>query len=158
MSSADQGGLKGASANEGGAKTDDPSDSNLSDLKMRLIVCEDNEVVIKIVSKQRSMALRHVSRTHRVCLDWTFEVMQSETVSMRYVNTKFQIADMMTKAFTKKDTWNTLLELSAIGRPVEYLNVARAPKKSETCVAYSMIALCSLGETLAGISVHFVLV
>ena len=67
---------------------------------MRLIVCEDNEAVIKIILKQRSPALRHVSRTHRICLDWTYEIMQNQCVSLKYVNTKFQIADMMTKAFT----------------------------------------------------------
>ena len=79
------------------------------DYKMRLIVCEDNEAVIKIIQKQRSMAMRHVSRTHRVCLDWTFEVMQNPQVSLRYVNTSYQIADMMTKAITKKDVWIKLL-------------------------------------------------
>ena len=82
---------------------------------MRLIVCEDNEAVIKIVLKQRSPALRHVSRTHRICLDWTYEVMQNQCVSLKYVNTKYQIADMMTKAFTKKDLWETLLTFSALG-------------------------------------------
>ena len=58
--------------------------------------------------------MRHVSRTHRVCLDWTFEVMQNPQVSLRYVNTSYQIADMMTKAITKKDVWIKLLSLSAI--------------------------------------------
>ena len=81
---------------------------------MRLIVCEDNEAVIKIVQKQRSMAMRHVSRTHRICLDWTFEVMQNPSVSLCYVNTMYQIADMMTKAITKKDVWIVLLSLIAI--------------------------------------------
>ena len=101
--------------NKGVEGPDDPnSTSQKKDAGMRLIVCEDNEAVIKIVSKQRSMALRHVSRTHRVCLDWTFEIMKNDSVSMRYVNTKYQIADMMTKAFTKKDAWQYLLDLSAI--------------------------------------------
>ena len=82
--------------------------------KMHLVVCEDNEAVIKIVSKQRSMAMRHVSRTHRVCLDWTYQVMQSPHIQLRYVNTREQIADMMTKALTKKDVWTMLISLSAI--------------------------------------------
>ena len=83
--------------------------------QFKLIVCEDNEAVIKIVLKQRSPALRHVSRTHRINLDWTFEVMQNENVLLKYVNTKFQTADMMTKAFTRKETWETLLSLAALG-------------------------------------------
>ena len=81
---------------------------------MRLIVCEDNEAVIKLVMKKRSMALRHVTRTHRIGLDWIFQVMQNPNIALRYVNTKQQIADMMTKAVTKKELWVNLLMLSGI--------------------------------------------
>ena len=90
------------------------NNTNPDKFSMRLIVCEDNEAVIKIVQKQRSMAMRHVSRTHRICLDWTFEVMQNPSVSLCYVNTMYQIADMMTKAITRKDVWIVLLSLIAI--------------------------------------------
>ena len=38
-----------------------------------LYVFEDNEAVLKMVVKGRSPNLRHVSRTHRVDLDWLFE-------------------------------------------------------------------------------------
>ena len=34
---------------------------------------EDNEVVIKMIIKGRSPTMRHVSRTHRVALDWLFD-------------------------------------------------------------------------------------
>ena len=34
---------------------------------------EDNEAVIKMIIKGRSPTLRHVSRTHRVALDWLFD-------------------------------------------------------------------------------------
>ena len=34
---------------------------------------EDNEAVIKMVVKGRSPTMRHVSRTHRVALDWLFD-------------------------------------------------------------------------------------
>ena len=36
----------------------------------RLYVFEDNEAVIKMIIKGRSPTMRHVSRTHRVALDW----------------------------------------------------------------------------------------
>ena len=72
---------------------------------IRLVVCEDNEAVIKLVMKQRSMALRHVTRTHRIGLDWIFQVMQDPNIALRYVTTKQQIADMMTKAISKKEIW-----------------------------------------------------
>ena len=39
-----------------------------------LIVAEDNEAVIKLVGKARSMALRHLPRTHRIDINWLFDV------------------------------------------------------------------------------------
>ena len=38
-----------------------------------LYVFEDNEAVIKMIMKGRSPTVRHVSRTHRVALDWLFD-------------------------------------------------------------------------------------
>ena len=38
-----------------------------------LYVFEDNEAVIKMIVKGRSPTMRHVSRTHRVALDWLFD-------------------------------------------------------------------------------------
>ena len=38
-----------------------------------LYVFEDNEAVIKMIIKARSPTMRHVSRTHRVALDWSFD-------------------------------------------------------------------------------------
>ena len=41
--------------------------------KALLYVFEDNEAVIKMIIKGRSPTMRHVSRTHRVALDWLFD-------------------------------------------------------------------------------------
>lgn len=38
--------------------------------KTEFIVAEDNEAVIKIIRKCRSTALRHLSRTHRIDVNW----------------------------------------------------------------------------------------
>ena len=38
-----------------------------------LYVFEDNDAVIKMIIKGRSPTMRHVSRTHRVALDWLFD-------------------------------------------------------------------------------------
>ena len=40
----------------------------------KLIIAEDNEAVIKLVRKERSLALRHLPRTHRRDLRWLYEV------------------------------------------------------------------------------------
>ena len=37
-----------------------------------LYIFEDNEAVIKMIFKGRSLTMRHVSRTHRGALDWLF--------------------------------------------------------------------------------------
>ena len=38
-----------------------------------LKIFEDNEAVIKMIIKGRSPTMRHISRTHRVALDWLFD-------------------------------------------------------------------------------------
>ena len=39
-----------------------------------LYIFEDNEAVIKNIINGRSPTMRHGSRTHRVALDWLFDV------------------------------------------------------------------------------------
>jgi hypothetical protein len=79
-----------------------------------LIVAEDNEAVIKIIKKARSMALRHLPRTHRIDLQWLFEVCSNPRIRMLYVNTKQQIADLMTKALNNPQAWEHLLDIAQI--------------------------------------------
>ena len=79
-----------------------------------LIIAEDNQAVIKIIQKARSMALRHLPRTHRIDLQWLFEVCSNPRVQMRYVGTLQQIADLMTKALNKPETWSHLLDIAQI--------------------------------------------
>ena len=50
-----------------------PSNVTSSHQKALLYVFEDNEAVIKMIIKGRSPTMRHVSRTHRVALDWLFD-------------------------------------------------------------------------------------
>ena len=50
-----------------------PSNGTHSGSNAMLCVFEDNEAVIKMMIKGRSPTMRHVSRTHRVALDWLFD-------------------------------------------------------------------------------------
>ena len=59
-----------------------------------VIVMEDNKAVIKITLKGRSKALPHVNRTHRVNIDWLPEFFRMPNVHVKYVNTRFQLADI----------------------------------------------------------------
>ena len=73
-------------------------------------VFEDNEAVIKMIIKGRSPTMRHVSRTHRVALDWLFDRINLDTkIQIKYIDTKNQLADMLTKGNFTRDDWNHLL-------------------------------------------------
>ena len=75
-----------------------------------LYVFEDNEAVIKMIIKGRSPILRHVSRTHRVALDWLFDRINLDPkIRIKYVNTKNQLADILTKGNFTRDEWNHFL-------------------------------------------------
>jgi hypothetical protein len=84
-----------------------------------LVIAEDNEAVIKIVKKARSMALRHLPRTHRIDVQWLFEVCSNPRVRMLYVNTKPHIADLMTKALNNPQVWEHLLDIAQIRGGIE---------------------------------------
>ena len=45
----------------------------------QLSIFEDTEAVIKMIIKCRSPTMRHVSRTHRVALDWLFDRINLDT-------------------------------------------------------------------------------
>ena len=50
-----------------------PSNVQSARQEALLYVFEDNEAVIKMIIKGRRPTMRHVSRTHRVALDWLFD-------------------------------------------------------------------------------------
>ena len=60
-----------------------------------LYVFEDNEAVIKMIMKGRSPTMRHVSRTHRVALDWLFyRINLDSKIQIKYIDTKNQLANI----------------------------------------------------------------
>ena len=73
----------------------------------QLYIAEDNEPVIKMISKGRSPTMRHVTRTHRVVLGDKLD----HQIQIKYVDTKNQLADILTKWDFTRDEWNHLLRL-----------------------------------------------
>ena len=72
-----------------------------------LYVFEDNEAVIKMITKGRSPTMRHVSRTHTVALDWLFDRINLDPkIQIKYIDTKNQLADILTKGNFTRDEWN----------------------------------------------------
>ena len=89
-----------------------PSNVQSARQEALLYVFEDNEAVIKMIIKGRSPTMRHVSRTHRVTLDWLFDRINLDPkLQIKYIDTKNQLADILTKGNFTRDEWNHLLNL-----------------------------------------------
>ena len=89
-----------------------PSNVQSTNREGLLYVFEDNEAVIKMIMKGRSPTMRHVSRTHRVALDWLFDRINLDTkIQNKNIDTKNQLADILTKGNFTRDEWNHLLTL-----------------------------------------------
>ena len=66
-----------------------PSNVQTERQEALLYVFEDNEAVIKMIIKGRSPTMRHVSRTHRVALDWLFDRINLDSkIQIKYIDTK----------------------------------------------------------------------
>ena len=75
-----------------------------------LYIFEGNEAVIKMTIKGKSTTIRHVSRTHRVAVDWLFDMINLDPrIQIKYVDTKNQLADILTKGICTRDEWNHLI-------------------------------------------------
>ena len=89
-----------------------PSSGTHSGSNAMLYIFEDNEAVIKMTIKGRSPRMRHVSRTHRVIFDWLFDRINLDSKNkIRYIDTKHQLADILTKSNFTRDEWNNLIHL-----------------------------------------------
>ena len=89
-----------------------PSRVNSSHQEALLYVFEYNEAVIKMIMKGRSSTMRHLSRIHRVALDWFIDrINLGPKIQIKYVDTKNQLADILTKGIFTRDEWNHLLRL-----------------------------------------------
>ena len=57
--------------------------------------------------------MRHVSRTHRVALDWLFDRINLDSkIQIKYIDTKNQLADILTKGtFTRDELWDLIVSV-----------------------------------------------
>ena len=109
-----------------------PSNVQSSRQEALLYVFEDNETVIKIIIKGRSPTMRHVSRTHRVALDWLFDRINLDSkIQIKYVDTKNQLADILTKGSFTRDELNHLLTLFNISHFSSTACLAAMAKRSQ---------------------------
>ena len=81
---------------------------------LELVIHEDNHTTILVVKKGYSSKLRHVSRTHKVNLGGISEQLAlGGGISIQYVETTQQAADIFTKALPPQQ-WDNALKLLGI--------------------------------------------
>ena len=94
-----------------------------------LYILEDNEAVIKMILKDRSPTMRQVSRTHSVALDWLLDRTNLDSqIQIKYVDTKNQFADTLTKGNFTRDECNNLSS-----PPVQYQHFPAQPAAPKRC-------------------------
>ena len=109
-----------------------PSNVQSSRQEALLYVFEDNEAVIQMIIKGRSPTMRHVSRTHRVALDWLFHRINLDPkIQIKYIDTKNQLADILTKGNFTRDEWNHLLTLFNISHFSSTACIAAMAKRAQ---------------------------
>ena len=109
-----------------------PSNVQVSHQEALLYMFEDNEAVIKMIMKGRSPTLRHVSRTHRVALDCLFDRINLDSkIQIKYIDTKNQFADILTKGNFTRDEWNHLLTLFNISHFSSTACIAAMAKRAQ---------------------------
>ena len=92
----------------------------------------DNEAVIKMIIKGRSPTMRHVSRTHRVALDWLFDRINLDPkIQIKYIDTKNHLADILTKGNFTRYEWNHLFCLFNISHFSSINNLEAMSKRTQ---------------------------
>ena len=121
-----------------------------------LYIFEDNEAVIRLIIKGRSPTMRHVSRTHRVALDWLFDRINLDPkIQIKYMDTKHQLADILTKGHFTRDEWNNLLPLCTISNHSSNSELQKMAKRvqdgtgEERAIAKSRPTMNLVSQTLA---------
>jgi hypothetical protein len=107
---------------------------------MHLEVLEDNEATIKIIRKSGSAKLRHVSRTHKINLASVYEQFKDPCISLQYVNTKEQAADIFTKALPPQ-SWDHALRLMGMLQPAQRSSISGSTR-GDAPVAPTIAAPC----------------
>ena len=100
--------------------------------------------------------MRHVSRTHKVTLDWLFDRTNLDPkIEIKCNNTKNQLADILTKGNFPRVEWNNLLRLFHISNHSssnELLKMAKRVqdgKGEERAIAKARPTMDLVSETLA---------
>ena len=72
---------------------------------------EDNETAIHAMRQGHSPTMRHLERTHGVCLRWLHARFQQPHYDLQYERSALQAADIYTKAFVSSAEWTRNMKL-----------------------------------------------
>jgi hypothetical protein len=67
---------------------------------MKSILCEDNAAALIVMKHGFSSTMRHLHRTHRICLQAIHDQIEARNIEMRACETSLMKADPFTKAFS----------------------------------------------------------
>ena len=81
---------------------------------------EDNETAIGAMRHGFSPAMRHLKRTHGVCLRWLAERFRDSGCNLFYERSALQAADIYTKAFSVPQEWDRALRLINVLNPARF--------------------------------------
>ena len=120
--------------------------------------------MIEMIIKGRSPTMRHESRTRGVATDWMFDrINLGSKIQIRYIDTKHQLEDILTKGNFTRDEWNSLLYLfnishfsstccaknsSLISCPEKMAKRVQEQKDEERIVAKSRPTTMNLSSTV----------
>jgi hypothetical protein len=85
--------------------------------QVKLSFQEDNQAAIVVLKSGYSTALRHMGRTHKVCLRWLHERVVENDVELNYCMSADQAADIFTKAFTDPAKWDHAVSNIGVRKP-----------------------------------------
>jgi hypothetical protein len=70
----------------------------------------DNQAMAAVIRSGRNPTMRHLSRTHGICIAWLHEQCRGAGVQVEYVTTTLMAAGIYTKAFQDAVKWTNLCE------------------------------------------------
>jgi len=76
---------------------------------------EDNQATIAVMATGSSASMRHMNKTQNINFKWLKQQFECKQFDLLNVGTNFQVAGILTKAFTRPALWQHAVNLIGIG-------------------------------------------
>ena len=71
--------------------------------KTQISFLEDNTAMMRVCQTGKNPTMRHLGRTHGICVSWLHERVTADSCTMYHCDTTKQSADIYTKGYKEKD-------------------------------------------------------